>query len=35
MRFHSAIGCKTHNEAYYQAENNLDAKGAKLLPLVS
>jgi putative transposase len=34
-RLHSAIGYKTPNEVYYQAENNLDSKGAKLLPLVS
>lgn len=34
-RLHSAIGYKTPNEIYYQAENNLDPKGAKLLPLVS
>ena len=34
-RLHSAIGYKTPNEIYYQAENNLDSKGVKLLPLVS
>ena len=34
-RLHSAIGYKTPNEVYYQAINNLDSKGAKLLPLVS
>ena len=34
-RLHSAIGYKTPNEVYYQATNNLDSKGAKLLPLVS
>lgn len=34
-RLHSAIGYKTPNEIYYQAINNLDSKGAKLLPLVS
>jgi len=34
-RLHSAIGYKTPNEVYYQADNNLDPKGAKLLPLVS
>jgi len=34
-RLHSAIGYKTPNEVYYQAENNLDLKGVKLLPLVS
>jgi len=34
-RLHSAIGYKTPNEVYYQAENNLDSKGVKLLPLVS
>ena len=34
-RLHSAIGYKTPNEVYYQAMNNLDPKGAKLLPLVS
>jgi putative transposase len=34
-RLHSAIGYKTPNEVYYQAMNNLDAKGVKLLPLVS
>lgn len=34
-RLHSAIGYKTPNEIYYQAINNLNSKGAKLLPLVS
>jgi len=34
-RLHSAIGYKTPNEVYYQAINNLDPKGEKLLPLVS
>ena len=34
-RLHSAIGYKTPNEVYYQAENNLDSKGVKLLPQVS
>ena len=34
-RLHSAIGYKTPNEVYYQAINNLDLKGVKLLPLVS
>ena len=34
-RLHSAIGYKTPNEIYYQAENNLDSKGVNLLPLVS
>jgi putative transposase len=34
-RLHSAIGYQTPNEVYYQAINNLDSKGAKLLPLVS
>jgi len=34
-RLHSTIGYKTPNEIYYQADNNLDSKGAKLLPLVS
>jgi len=34
-RLHSSIEYKTPNEIYYQAENNLDPKGAKLLPLVS
>ena len=34
-RLHSAIGYKTPNEIYYQAENNLDSKGVKLLPRVS
>lgn len=34
-RLHSAIGYKTPNEVYYQADNNLDSKGVKLLPLVS
>ena len=34
-RLHSAIGYKTPNEVYYQADNNLDAKGVKPLPLVS
>jgi putative transposase len=30
-RLHSAIDYKTPNEVYYQAANNLDSKGAKLL----
>jgi len=34
-RLHSAIGYKTPNEIYYQASNNLDPEGVKLLPLVS
>ncbi len=34
-RLHSAIRYKTPNEVYYQADNNLDAKGVKSLPLVS
>ena len=34
-RLHSTIGYKTPNEIYYQATNNLDKKGVKLLPLVS
>ncbi|OHD95693.1 MAG: hypothetical protein A2019_02575 [Sulfurimonas sp. GWF2_37_8] len=34
-RLHSTIGYKTPNEIYYQAINNLDSKGEKLLPLVS
>ena len=34
-RLHSAIGYKTPNELYYQADNNLDAKGVRPLPLVS
>ena len=34
-RLHSAIGYKTPNEVYYQADNNLVSKGVKLLPLVS
>ena len=34
-RLHSTIDYKTPNEVYYQAENNLDSKGVKLLPLVS
>jgi len=34
-RLHSSLGYKTPNEVYYQAINNLDPKGEKLLPLVS
>ena len=34
-RLHSAIGYKTPNEVYYQADNNLDPRRQKLLPLVS
>ena len=34
-RLHSAIGYKNPNEVYYQAINNLNSKGEKLLPLVS
>jgi len=34
-RLHSAIGYKTPNEVYYQAVNNSDSKGSKLLPLAS
>ena len=34
-RLHSSLGYKTPNEVYYQAINNLDSKGVKLLPLVS
>ena len=33
-RLHSAIGYQTPNEVYYQAENNLDTRRQKLLPLV-
>ena len=34
-RLHSTIGYKTPNEVYYQAANNLDSQGEKLLPSVS
>jgi len=34
-RLHSAIEYKTPNEVYYQAANNLDSQGEKLLPSVS
>ena len=34
-RLHSALGYKTPNEIYYQAVNNSDSKGVKLLPFVS
>ncbi len=34
-RLHSAIGYQTPNEVYYQASNNFDSKGVKLLPQVS
>ncbi len=34
-RLHSAIDYQTPNEVYYQAVNNLDSKGAKLLQQVS
>ena len=34
-RLHSTIGYKTPNEIYYQADNNLDPKGEKLLLKVS
>jgi len=34
-RLHSAIDYQTPNEVYYQADNNLDSKGVKLLPEVS
>ena len=34
-RLHSAIDYQTPNEVYYQADNNLDSKGVKLLPKVS
>jgi len=34
-RLHSAIGYKTPNEIYYQAANNSDSEGEKLLPSVS
>ena len=34
-RLHSAIDYKTPNEVYYQADNNLDSRRQKLLPLVS
>ena len=34
-RLHSTLGYKTPNEVYYQASNNLDSKGVKLLPEVS
>ena len=34
-RLHSAIEYQTPNEVYYEAINNLDKKGVKLLPMVS
>ncbi len=34
-RLHSAIDYKTPDEVYYQAVNNLDSKGEKLLQKVS
>lgn len=34
-RLHSTIDYKTPNEVYYQAVNNLDSKGAKLLQQIS
>ena len=34
-RLHSSLGYKYPNEVYYQAINNLNSKGEKLLPLVS
>ena len=34
-RLHSAISYQTPNEVYYQASNNSDTKGVKLLPKVS
>ena len=34
-RLHSALGYQTPNEVYYQASNNSDSKGVKLLPQVS
>ncbi|MCD6173664.1 MAG: integrase core domain-containing protein [Sulfurimonas sp.] len=34
-RLHSTTGYKTPNEVYYQAINNLDSRGEKLLPEVS
>lgn len=34
-RLHSAISYKTPNEVYYQAANNFDPEGEKLLPSVS
>jgi len=34
-RLHSAIDYKTPNEVYYQADNNLNSKGEKLLLQVS
>ena len=34
-RLHSSLGYKTPNEVYYQADNNLNAKGEKLLLQVS
>ncbi len=34
-RLHSAIGYKTPNEIYYQADNTLDSKRVKLLQMVS
>ena len=34
-RLHSAIGYQTPNEVYYQATNNSNSKGVKLLPQVS
>jgi putative transposase len=32
-RLHSAIRYKTPNEVYYQADNNLEEKGVKPLPI--
>jgi len=34
-RLHSTLDYQTPDEVYYQAENNLDSKKGKLLPLVS
>ncbi|MEA1919063.1 MAG: IS3 family transposase [Campylobacterota bacterium] len=34
-RLHSALGYKTPNEVYYQADNNLNPRREKLLPQVS
>ncbi len=34
-RLHSAIDYKTPNEVYYQAVNNFNSKGEKLLQKVS
>ena len=34
-RLHSTIDYKTPNEVYYQAANNINAKGAELIKKVS